>query len=115
MMAKQIKLSKAKKKEICGWFFDVVEAQRAINKLSTFKIGGIPIMETCEYSKTIQILGADGFDRLVESLVSEFDEHFVGKVTNEVSKGIEDKPYIWRSFKYAEFTIGTIVRDMEGV
>lgn len=64
--------------------------------------------------KQIQLLNPD-FDKVVEALTSVYDEAFVGEIKDEVNYGYDNEAFIWRSFKYAEFTIGTIVRDMEGV
>ena len=109
-MAKQIKLSKTKSKQICEWFFKVVETQRTLIELNREGESKYGITLCLGNEKQIQILNPD-FDKVVEALTSVYDEAFVGEIKNKVSEDYENKEFICRSFKYAEFTIGTVIRE----
>lgn len=104
-------MSKTKSKRICEWFFKVVEAQRTLSELDNIgeeKDIGITLC-IGSMDDTIHIHKPEQFDRLVEALTSVYGEAFVGEIKDEVSTGYNEE-FVWRSFKYAEFEVGTIAR-----
>lgn len=106
-------MAKTIKNGICDWFFKVVEAKRKLNSLEAYTRNGKELVELClGNDKTIHIYDTKQFDRLVEALISVYDENFVGKVKDEISKTTNGKGFVWRSFKYAEFEVGTIVKNL---
>lgn len=103
-------MSKKKSKQICEWFFEVVEAQRMLIELNREGESKYGITLCLGNEKQIQLLNPD-FDKVVEALTSVYDEAFVGEIKDKVEKGYDGEPFVWRSFKYAEFTVGTIVAE----
>ena len=103
-------MGKTKNARICEWFFKVVETQRTLIELNREGERKFDIDLCLGNEKHIQLLNKKQFDKVVEALTSVYDEAFVGEIKDEVSKGYDNKEFIWRSFKYAEFTIGTVIR-----
>lgn len=103
-------MSKTKSKRICEWFFKVVEAQRTLIELNREGESKYGITLCLGNEKQIQLLKLD-FDKVVEALTSVYDEAFVGEIKDKVEKGYDGEPFVWRSFKYSEFTVGTIAKE----
>lgn len=106
-------MAKTKAEKICEWFFKVVEAQRAMNELEKEGENKFDIDLCLGNNKQIQILNSRQFDMVVKALTSVYDEAFVGKVTDDEREAFNEK-YIWRSFKYSEFNVGTCIRIEKG-
>lgn len=101
-------MGKTKNERICEWFFKVVEAQRTLLELNREGESKYGITLCLGNEKQIQLLKPD-FDRVVEALTSVYGEAFIGEIKNEINKGYDNKEFTWRSFKYAELIVGTIV------
>ena len=89
-------MGKTKSYMLCEWFFDVVEAQRRLNRLENF-YNYVSLCLGDNYR--IHIYDKAQFDTIVATLKAVYGDDFIGKV-------VEDEHAYY--FRYCEFNVFTL-------